>query len=256
MLDRERNSRHIIAITIYMENTIALTSQYITKFYFTKVVLWLTVLVALYYSRKKDNTDHLYKILRVYLILELTLGLIDNLISPNPNINYEIKSYYINFSNSLIALSEFYFFSELYNRVFPSKYSYRLTRSLSTFLLCFFVAIISNSFFNGTKFLLELTYALGTIEFLFIFFLSLSYFISQIKIIPETNLFNRGSFWCFTGALFYCAISAPFYIIGPNFPTGNSTFDLLLPALLYYLPYSILFVFITISLKCKTQIWN
>lgn len=239
-----------------METIFDITQHYVTKYYYTKILLWLAAITALYFCYKKKSLDSIYSLLKFYLSIELFLGLIDNIISPNPNISTEFKSYFINFSNSSIALIELFFFGELYNKIFPTKQSLLITRTFYLTLFGFFCMITISVFFFSTKYLLTLTYVLGSIEFLFIFYLAISYFVRQINNSPEYNLFTRGSFWCFTGALFYCAISAPFYIVGPSFPTGNATFDLALPALLYYLPYSIHFVCIIISLKCKTQIWN
>ena len=228
---------------------------YGTGFYFTKVLLWICVSIALFIVIKKQKRDRSYNTLLIYLILELALGLIDNFVSPNKYIQAKTKSYFTNFSNIIIANIEYYFFSTLHNRIFNNKYKNK-SRLIIIFLLALSVAIILYTYFVDIKPILRLTYLLGSLEFLFVFYLSVVYFLNIIDEVPRFDLFKKGSFWCFLGALFYCSVSAPFYIVGPNFPSGNHTIDTLLPALLYYTPYSILFICISKGLVCKTPIWS
>ncbi len=231
------------------------TITYASKFYYSKIALWIAVSIAIYYCIKKVNNDKIYSTLLVYLSMELFLGVIDNFISPNKNLSIKTKSYFINISNITISLIEFYFFSTLHKRALDRPSS-KLYKILGGILLLFTTIIISYLLSSRGEELLRLTYTLGSIEFVFIFYLSIDYFKNSIKDIPSLSLFERGSFWCFLGSLFYCAISAPFYIVGPKFPTGIQSFDTILPAVMYYLPYTILFICISKGLQCKTQIWS
>lgn len=229
--------------------------NYATKYYYSKILLWAVLLIATYSCIRKINDAPIYQTLLAYLTIELTLGVTDNFISPNQHISDVARSYYINISNIVVALLEFHFFSQLHFKSL-NKNSKRLYKIFFGTLLAFAVSIIIYSFMNNGATLLKLTYLLGCIEFIFLFYLSITFFLSLIKNIPASNLFDKGSFWCFLGALFYCSISAPFYIVGPEFPTGIKSFDTVLPAVMYYLPFLILFICILKGLTCKTPIWS
>ncbi len=234
-----------------MEELIA----YITKFYLTKILLWISVGAALINAVKIKPKERLHSFLLIYLVFELSLGLFDNAITPSKQISSTIKSYYINYTNILICLVEFNFFSHLHDKVFNNS-KRKTTFILRVILFSLAALTFSYTLIVDISHILQLTFLLGSIEFLFIFYLSIGYFMKVIRNPSPISLFNRGSFWCFLGSILYCSISAPFYIVGPKFPIGNDFYDALLPALLYYLPYSILFCCILISLKCKTPIWS
>jgi hypothetical protein len=229
--------------------------EYATSFYYTKFILWISVLYTIITIKKKQLLSSEYRPLVIYLVLELTLGLIDNLISPNRNISLQARLYFINFSNIIIAIFEFNFFSSLHNRVFNYKKN-NINKVLFLVLSTLSALIIFYTSFIDALEMLRLTYLLGSLEFLLIIYPSVDYFKSLIHEMPKISLFEKGSFWCFLGALFYCSVSAPFYVVGPHFPTGNEIFDSLLPALLYYMPFSILFFCLSKGLTCKTPIWN
>lgn len=229
--------------------------NYITKFYFTKILLWICVGIALIHALKIKPKDKIHSILILYLTIELSLGLIDNAITPNRHLSSEIKSYYINYTNILICLIECNFFSLLHNKVFNDSRKHT-NKILMSILLSLATLIVVYTFIYDNVHILRFTFLLGSLEFLFIFYLSIDYFIKVIQNTATISLSNRGSFWCFLGSLLYCSISAPFYIVGPNFPIDHALYDMLLPALLFYLPYSILFYCISIALKCKTPIWS
>lgn len=234
-----------------MEELIA----YIIKFYLTKILLWISVGAALITTLKIKPKEKLHLFLLIYLALELCLGLFDNVITPNKQLSSTIKSYYTNYTNIVICILEFNFFSHLHDRVFDNSKRKR-NKILRIILFSFAAFIFSYTFMLDNCQILRITYLLGSVEFLLIFFLSTEYFIKVTQAPSSLSLFDKGSFWCFLGSILYCSISAPFYIVGPNFPIGHKFFDALLPALLYYLPYSILFFCISIALKCKTPIWS
>jgi len=239
---------------IELPNTIEIL-DYSTKFFYSKFILWFSVGLSTYYAITSRRDDKVYNSLMLYLLVELSLGLVDNIISPNSNISPIERSYFINYSNIIVALVEFNFYKTLYKKIYFDQNNQIIDYLWITLLAASTTTIIYTLIFNSNE-ILHLTYYLGTTEFLFLFSMSLAYFWRIFNTKSELSLFDRGSFWCFLGALFYCAISAPFYIVGPNFPTGEKTFDSLLPALLYYLPYSILFFCISKSLRCKTPIWS
>jgi hypothetical protein len=229
--------------------------EYATSFFYTKIILWISVLYTIIKIKKKQILSSEFRPLVIYLTLELTLGLIDNLISPNRNISFQARLYFINFSNITIAVFEFNFFSSLHNRFFNYKKN-NINKVLFIILSTLSAIIILYTSFIDAREIFRLTYLLGSLEFLLIIYLSVDYFKSLIHEMPKISLFEKGSFWCFLGALFYSSISAPFYVVGPHFPTGNELFDSLLPALLYYMPFSILFFCLSKGLTCKTPIWN
>lgn len=228
-----------------------------TEYYFSKILLFISVGIALFYGLKKQSSNDVYFKLNLYLSAEVVLGVAFCFIEPITEAYSDFITYYVYITNATISLLEFLFISHLYITIFKERRSIRLIKILQKLIALIFVTICLCPILFKTKYIERITYALGSVEFLMIFFLSISYFKFVFSDISEISLSKRGSFWCFLGFLFYCSISAPFYIICPSFfPSGDATFDTVLPALYYYLPYSILFICITISLRCKTQIWN
>lgn len=228
-----------------------------TEYYFSKVLLFSSVSVALFYGLRKKNSNQVYTKLNIYLSAELFLGILYCFIEPFEKEYSDLSNIYVNITNATISLLEFLFISHLYIKIFSNTTSIRIIKILQVFVVLFFATICVYPILFNIKYLEHITYAFGSIEFLFIFFLSISYLKHVFSETSHIPLIERGAFWCFLGFLFYCSISAPFYIICPSFfPTEEATIDEVLPALFYYLPYSILFVCITISLRCKTQIWN
>lgn len=187
-----------------------------------------------------------------YLMFDFVILLCDWYFILYPNtISKRNRIYFLNTTNTLIALVELSTYSFYFYKLFNSRKVYQYL--FLSFWLYFFVVFI----YTLNKFdFLRLNYIyianlIGAFEFMLLVPLC---FIFYRKIFTEPSkydLTNRPSFWIVTGIFLYSVISIPIYLISYRILKYHHEYLKFTNAFLYVLPFTINFIFLTKALLCK-----
>lgn len=215
---------------------------------FMFVVELTALLLGILYARK----DKAVRWFIFYIAFDFCILLTHWYMDIDITISKAFKSIYLNITNSLIAsvelLAYFYFFS----LVLKGKNIKLVLKILSLLFLLIIILYLTTRFSFITHRFSYITYLIGALEFLLLLPLCLLYFYQLInKINSSRPLLQIPSFWIVTGIFFFSIISIPYYLVNLSLLNSSTKTRYIFATALYYLPFSINFVFLSKAFLCK-----
>lgn len=226
--------------------------------YYTELLWLVFALIALtagikYYRKEKSNQLFIFYLFSSLLIINPIRSFISISLKLK-GLNHTIYTEIINIFFGFVEISTFfYFFSKIFN---TKKINHIL---FTCWLIFLFVCVLF--FLNSTKDtitkkqIIQNSYFVNSIEFLFLLSLCILYF--YLLLTKETNkaiiLTKSPSFWIISGLFFYCIVSLPFLLIGNSiFQDSHTLYFIIFSA--HYISISILFLCIAKAFTCKVPL--
>lgn len=220
--------------------------------YYAQVVLLIvelaTLITGILYTRKL-KTQNLFIL---YIALDLCF-LIINWLFLLLNVPHKFLLIYTDTTNVIIGYVELLVYYKYFKKVlFGKKIHYYINYSLIIYslVLLYTFAFLLRTDNNNVRYT---TFLINTFEFILLLPPCLYYYY-QILTFPSNtnlNLSERPSFWIITGIFFFCIISIPYYLLTTYMSKTNNEFKNIAILALYYLPFSINFLFLIKAFRCK-----
>lgn len=232
-MDIQRLLRHIHS-TYYIEPVMFI------------VELFTLILGVIYITKSKVGLFFVLYIAFDFLVLIIFWTL---LISPN--ITSSLKSNILSVCNTLISLVELLAYYYFFEAILVNK-------KIKTFIFIFrllYLILIATYLITRFNFITDrlfyVSYSLSAFEFLILIPPCFSYYSQILKTNSSLKLLERPSFWIVTGIFFYSLISIPFYLLNPLIRDSKYDLQDLFGALLFELPLTIHFAFLSRAFLCK-----
>ena len=221
------------------------------RYYYSQLLMFVVELIALVIAILYVRKDKIGRFFIFYIGFDFCILIIDIYLRSDPKMSWKSFNHFANFTNPLIGLTEllvyYYFFSKI---IFNTKVKYLM--NLFAILYSITVILFTATGFNflSTRFN-YIAKLIEVIEFLFLIPPCCIFFYEILNANTKLTLFERPSFWIVTGIFFFSIISIPYYLIGQYFIINNHELRHILPAALYYVPFTLNFVFLIKAFLCK-----
>jgi hypothetical protein len=189
-----------------------------------------------------------------YILFDFVIALFDYYLIYFSKAHQRDRYNFIYASNAWISAIELWVYYYFFFRVIQNS-AVKLTMKilLIVFTIGFVVLAIFRIYESDSfRYTSEI---IGAAEFLFLLLPCFTYYFELLAIRTTADLFKRPSFWIVTGIFFYSAISIPYYLIG-NFLQVNNYHSQTVLLLMFYIPCSISFLFLTKAFLCKKILTN
>jgi hypothetical protein len=220
-------------------------------FYYTDLLMLLVEICALIIAFRFALKDTTGKFFMFYIFSDLLILMVDMYLENNVSISGKQTSNFMYLTNTIVALAELFVYYIFFSKVLVGKKIKTTMVVLFTIFLIIELVYIFTKFrflFPSNRFVSTI---IGSLEFAllippcFLFFWQL---LNERSSIPLTK---RPSFWIVTGIFFYSLISIPFYILSTYLLKHNLEFFTIASAALFYFPFTLNFVFLSIAFLCK-----
>jgi len=186
----------------------------------------------------------------VYLFFDFFVLLVDCYIELSTNTSAKTSSF-IFLTNTLVSLVELLVYYYFFFKIIHSRVVIKLMKVLVTVFFSIVLVFITTEFSFLTPRYSYISKIIGVIEFVFLLLPCTVYFYELLKNDPIVNLYQRPSFWIVTGIFFYAVISVPYYLIDRFFVNNHNQYRSVLDLALFYVPFTVNFVFLTRAFLCK-----
>lgn len=222
------------------------------EFYYTKSIMFVVELIALVIAIIYGRKSKMGRVFIFYIAFDFSLLIIDGILPGFSGISKKDLDIFLNYTNTIIAAVElFVYYYFFYNTLQGKKIQLGILVMASLYGLVIFIYLLNGFSFFTARFN-YISFLLGAIEFIFLLPFCLLYFRQLLSSPSKINLFNRPSFWIVCGIFFFSFISAPFYLVVDYFRQNTlAAITRQLMALLYYIPFSINFIFLIKAFLCK-----
>jgi hypothetical protein len=217
------------------------------NFYFIPPLMYLvelaTIIIAILYVRGTVvGRFFLYYLLFDFLIFNVDEAFVF-FSKPEPT--------FVIVTNTLVGLIELLAYSLFFSHAIVYEKSRKIIKISSIFY--FFLAIIYIIIQCLSKEMAENYFftSIPAFEFFLLLFPCIIYFRQLFVEQKLIDLFNRPSFWITTGVFFYAIISIPFYLTVTLLLNSVHPSWHLFAAFLFYLPFTINFLFLIKAFLCK-----
>jgi len=217
------------------------------KYYYTVPLMYLTELITIILGFLYAKKTFIGRLFLSYLLFDfILLNIAEFLeIKSTPKITFTTVT------NSLVSLFElvayYYFFARTLNNMSALKgikFGFVVYGTLNI------VYILTRWASDKTSQNYFLT-SIPTFEFLLLIFPCIVYF-RQLFIEDSTiDLFDRPSFWITTGVFFFSILSIPYYLTFQLLRLSVHSDRYIFGAFLFFLPFTINFVFLSKAFLCK-----
>ena len=165
----------------------------------------------------------------------------------------EVKTF-TNNTNILISFVELVIYYYYFKIILTSKRT-KLTMSILciSFTTLVVLYLTNRLSFPGVS-KTYLSYGISAIGLTFLTLPCISYYFQLLRTNSEIDLFNKPSFWIVSGIFFYSILSIPYYLLDNFFNTNKSNYRIMLSAILYYLPFTMNFIFLSKAFVCRRQL--
>ena len=206
----------------------------------------LALTICLVYSTRTN----LGKAFFLYILFDFSIGLFDYYLKYFSEAPQKKSNDIIYITNSFISVVElcvyyYFFFRVLQNIIVKHAMKFLLI----VFMIFFVGLIISNTkkidsygHFSGI---------IGAAEFLFLLLPCFTYYFELFSMKTSEDLLKRPSFWIVTGIFFYSVVSIPYYLIANFLAVNKYHSQSELAIFMFYIPFSISFLFLTKAFLCK-----
>lgn len=220
------------------------------KEYYTELVLLIFELIALITCIFHARKSFIGKLFIFYIATDLTLYLAHYYLYLQDNINYNKQLFYStsNVYISLVELLVYYFFFYKVLNIRKYRPVFLILASIYTILAITYIFTKFNFISNRSTYY---SFLLTAIEFCLLIPPCILYYRQLFNFIKSDPLTKRPSFWIVTGIFFYSLISIPYFLLTVYFSESKFQYQGILNSLLFNIPFSINFIFITKAVLCK-----
>jgi len=210
----------------------------------------LALLMCLFYSIRTN----IGKAFFAYILFDFVIALFDYYLMYFSKAPQKTKNNFIYGSNAWISAVELWVYYYFFFRVIQNSIVKRIMKILLIIFTTVFVVLAIFKIYESDS-IRYTSEIIGAAEFLFLLLPCFTYYFELLAIKTTEDLFKRPSFWIVTGIFFYSAISIPYYLIG-NFLQINNYHSQIVTFLMFYIPFSISFLFLTKAFLCKKILTN
>lgn len=225
--------------------------QHFQDTYYTEVLMLCVELTALICGLIYIRKYLLGRYFIFYIAVDLSILLFCWYLILKPGVDTKLTSRIVNTCNVIISLTELFVYF-LFFRLLLSNERIKKIISILVIVYTFLVILYLITMFDFiTNRLRYVTYLLGVLEFLILIPLCFAFYHQILKTESKLKLFERPSFWIVTGVFFYALISIPYYLLEPSINEYGHQSKYILNALLFHLPFTFHFAFLTKAFLCK-----
>jgi hypothetical protein len=221
------------------------------KGYYAIPVMALFEIIAIAVGLRFARNDRTGVFFTAYLIFDFSILMWDNYIEVSPSYTMDEYHFIVALTNPLISCFELLAYYYYFIQVIKNKTVTQLMKILRSLFIAVMVIFVTTRFSFMTNRFVYVSNLIGALEFLFLLPACFVYFYEILKYDPLINLSHRPSFWIVTGIFFYSVLSIPFYLLSAFFDANQYEHWLLIKAFLFYLPFTINFIFLTRAFLCK-----
>jgi hypothetical protein len=205
------------------------------------------ITIGLLFARK-DKTGLFFI---AYLSFDFLILLLDNYVELSTSFTAEEYNSMVSLTNALIALVELLAYYYYFIHVIKNETVTRLMKILRVIFIVIIIIFITTDFSFVTRRYSYVASLIGTLEFLFLLPPCFVYFYEILKYDPRIDLSHRPSFWIVTGIFFFAVLSIPFYLLIGFFDVNQYEYWLLAKSVLFFMPFTINFIFLTRAFLCR-----
>ncbi len=220
------------------------------KDYYTQLIMFCVEVTALIIGItyvQKDKTSNLFLF---YIAFDLII-LLTNWVLQLSHTPIEQTEVFINITNVLIGLVELSVYFYFFRQILAGK---GIQRWLIYSFLLYSAITLGNTILSigeFTKYNRYIAYSAGALEFLLLLPPCFFYYYQLLNFTAGLSLKATPSFWIVTGIFFYSIISIPYYLLNTYIYSINHQYRNLTEAALYYIPFTINFIFLIKAFTCK-----
>jgi hypothetical protein len=225
--------------------------QLLERGYFTEGLKWLVELIAIAIGVSLIYHQAIGRVFLIYLLVDFIILNFDFYLVCFSKLHASSIHKFIHVTNLLISLIELLTYYYFFNNILRNFKIIRFTRYMGSI----FILIVA--LFTITKFTLfhkdfgYTSYAISALGFILLIPTCIFYFHELLNSQSDYDLFSRPSFWIVSGIFFYALISIPFSLLHSYFGESRYKHHTLLVSLLYNIPLTINFLFLTKAFLCK-----
>jgi len=213
-------------------------------------IMTICEIIALVICTVYSIRTNIGKVFFLYISFDFLISIFDYYLMYFSDIPKYQTFAFIYISNALISAVEicvyYYFF-------------FHVLRSVSVKRAMKFLLIAYGFIFAGLMMLKDhkadsyrhISGIIGATEFLFVLFPCLIYYFELFSIKTSEDLLKRPAFWIVTGIFFYSVVSIPYYLIYNFLQTNKYHSVTQLSMYMFYIPFSINFLFLSKAFLCK-----
>ena len=228
--------------------------EYLGKYYYSMLLMFIVELTALIIAVIYVRKSKIGRFFIFYIVLDFCILIVDLYLTAIPTLISKFRNIFSNYTNPLIALTELGAYYYFFSKVLSGARVKTLMELLGLFYFILIIIFVTTKFsFLSLRFD-YISYFLGVIEFLLLLPPCFVFFYQLINSRSELKLFERPSFWIVTGIFFFSIISIPYYLLDLYFADNHLKIRNILSATLYYLPFTLNFVFLIKAFLCKKML--
>jgi len=204
------------------------------------------VIIGLMYVRK-DKTGRFFI---AYIAFDFCILLTDLFFTAS-GISKKFVSEFVNITNTLIAFVELLVYFYYFDKILEGRKIKKILALLAIIYSTIVMIFLATRFSFITNRYGYVAYITGAIEFVFLLFPCVYYFLQLFKTNSPLQLNERPSFWIVTGIFFFSLISIPYYLLNKYFISTKYESKAIIDAGLYYIPFTANFIFLIKAFLCK-----
>lgn len=224
------------------------------RYYYSPLIMFIVETLTLVIAIKFGRKNKLGWAFIFYIAFDLSIHITDIILNSLSNIPQKSFSRFLYYTNALIALIEFLTYNYFFYLVISNKKIKKIIRLFSVLYLLLIFAYVTTGFRFLTNRRHYVSNALGAFEFILLIPICLYFFKQLLKANTKLKMFERPSFWIATGIFFYASISGPYYLLYDYIRGEYHSLIYLSSTILYYLPFTINFIFIIRAFLCKKNL--
>jgi len=206
----------------------------------------LALTICLFYSIRTNIGKAFFS----YILFDFLIALFDYYFMYFSEAPQKKRIEFLSITNAWVSAVELYVYYYFFFRVLQNIIVKHVMRVLLIFFTLFFVELLIFKVYEiGSP--KNIYGIIGAVEFLFLLLPSFTYYFELFSNQTSVDLFKRPSFWIVTGIFFYSVVSIPYYLIVNFLEVSKYHLRSELALLMFYVPFSISFLFLTKAFLCK-----
>ncbi len=205
------------------------------------------LIIGLVYVRK-DKAGQLFI---AYIAFDFCILLADLFFMSNTSTTKKFNSDFISTTNTLVAFVELLVYFHYFRKILKGDKIKNILTGLTLIFSAIIIVFLTTRFSFVTNRYNYISYMAGTIEFIFLLFPCIFYFLQLFKTNSLLPLTHRPSYWIVTGIFFYSLVSIPYYLLNKYFINIQYESRHIFDAVFYYIPFAVNFIFLIKAFLCK-----
>lgn len=221
------------------------------RFYYSPIIMFATEAFALFTAIKYARNSTTGRLFLAYITFDSLIYISDDILGSMSNISLHYYNQFLNYTNTAIGIVELVTYFYFFYKVLSGKRIRRAIVVLGAFYLILSLIYLTTQFSFFTTNISYVTYALTALEFIFLVPFCLIFYNQLLNIATKAKMLERPSFWIVTGIFFYSSISIPCYLLTSYMILNYKQYFHLITTILFYIPFTINFLFLSKAFLCK-----